>query len=79
MWFMFDLAIEKKMINKYEEFYKDHQGKDINYMITENNNLRQLINDLQGNIMEKNKDIIKLKVTVVDLNQMIIEKDNEIT
>ena len=41
---------------------------DINRMTTKNNNFRQTINDLQGNIKEKNKEIVELKVIVVDVN-----------
>ena len=49
------------------------------HMVVENNHLKGIINDLQGKVKEKNKEITKLKIAMVDLDQKIVDKNNEIT
>ena len=75
---MSDLVIMKSMIGKYEKYYKGHQGRDIDCMITKNDSLKQLMNNLHGNIEDKNKEIIKLKSIMDDQKKKKIKKDSEI-
>ena len=58
----------KRVIEKHEKYYKSHQGKDIDCLVIEKNNFKQMIGDFHGKIEDKNKEIIKLKQALTDLN-----------
>ena len=73
------MVITKRMVGKYEIYYKAHQGQDIDHMVIENNHFKEIISDLHKKIKDKNKEIVELKVVVAYLNEQIIEKDKEIT
>ena len=72
MHIMSDMVITKRMVGKYEIYYKAHQGQDIDHMVIENNHFKEIISDLHKKIKDKNKEIVELKVVVAYLNQQII-------
>ena len=58
---MADMALAKKVFARYEKFYEDNQGWDIDHIIAGNNDLKMQMHNLQQGIENKNKEITQLK------------------